>query len=151
MPELIRQLENEDPAFKSVRNNAIWAVGEISMRWSREKMEPHVEQILRTLAPLIHPQSQSVELQENAVNTIGRLGIHTPEIVAHFLPQFCRAWLYRSRSMRENDEKDSAFQGFCKVVRLHPQALNEVVRSFTAFHMIGQFSNLAYFRQFVCY
>lgn len=127
MPELIRQLENDDPAFKSVRNNAIWAIGEISMRWPKEKMEEYVEEILRSLIPLIHPQSQSIELQENAVNTIGRLGIHTPNMAAHFLPQFNRAWLYRSRAMRENEEKDSAFQGFCKMVRLYPHALNEVV------------------------
>lgn len=128
IPELIRQLENDDPAYKSVRNNAIWALGEISMRWSREKMLNYVEPILRSLIPLILPQSQSIELQENAINTIGRLGINTPDIGAHFLPQFCRAWLYRSRGMRENEEKDSAFQGFCKMVRLHPHALNEVVK-----------------------
>lgn len=125
IPELLRQLENTDPAFKSARNNAIWAIGEISMRTA--KLEPHIDHILHTLIPLIHPQYQSVEWQENAVNTIGRLGIQTPERVARYLPQFCRAWLYRSRSMRENDEKDSAFQGFCQVVKLHPQALNEVV------------------------
>jgi len=127
MPELIRQLENDDPAFKSVRNNAIWAVGEISIRWERENMEKYVEPVLQALIPLIHPQSQTVDLQENAVNTIGRLGINNTEQVAHFLPQFCRAWLYRSKGMRENDEKDSAFQGFCKMVCLFPQALNEVV------------------------
>lgn len=127
MPELIRHLTNDDPAFKSVRNNAIWAVGEISMRWKKERMECYVEPIIRSLVPLIYPQFQSVELQENAVNTIGRLGIHNSEITALFLPQFCRAWLYRAGGMRENEEKDSAFQGFCKTVCLHPHALNEVV------------------------
>ncbi len=127
IPELIRQLENDDPAYKSVRNNAIWALGEVSIRWPREKMFVYVEPILRSLIPLIHPQSQSIELQENAINTIGRLGINAPDIGAHFLPHFCKAWLYRSRGMRENEEKDSAFQGFCKMVRLFPHALNEVV------------------------
>ncbi|GAA5796715.1 hypothetical protein HPULCUR_002090 [Helicostylum pulchrum] len=126
MPELIRQLENDDPAFRSARNNAIWAVGEISMRWSKEKMDVHVQQILQSLIPLIHPQSLSVELQENAITTIGRLGIHSAETAAYFLPQFNRAWLFRSRSMRENDEKDSAFVGFCNMVVLFPHALNEV-------------------------
>lgn len=129
MPELIRQLENDDPAFRSARNNAIWAVGEISIRWSKEKMDVHVQQILQSLIPLIHPQSLSIELQENAITTIGRLGIHSAEIVAYFLPQFNRAWLFRSRSMRENDEKDSAFVGFCNMVVLFPNALNEVVKS----------------------
>ncbi|KAI7892273.1 armadillo-type protein [Mucor mucedo] len=140
MPELIRQLENDDPAYKSVRNNAIWAIGEISIRWPKEKMEVYVEQILSSLIPLIHPQSQSIELQENAVNTIGRLGINTPEIAAHFLPHFNRAWLYRSRVMRENDEKDSAFQGFCKIVRLYPHALNEVAIRMLL-DTIGQWQN----------
>lgn len=127
MPELLRQLSNDDPAFKSVRKNAIWAVGEISIRWNQENMEKYIEPVLQALIPLIHPQSQTVDLQENAVNTIGRLGIHNAERVAHLLPQFCRAWLYRARGMHENDEKDSAFQGFCRTVRIFPQALNEVV------------------------
>ncbi|KAG2233484.1 hypothetical protein INT48_003190 [Thamnidium elegans] len=126
MPELIRQLENDDPAFKSARNNAIWAVGEISIRWSKEKMDIHIQHILQSLIPLIHPHSLSIELQENAITTIGRLGIHSAETAAHFLPQFNQAWLFRSRSMRENDEKDSAFVGFCNMVILFPHALNEV-------------------------
>ncbi|KAK4517537.1 uncharacterized protein ATC70_000876 [Mucor velutinosus] len=140
MPELIRQLESNDPASKSVRNNAIWAVGEISIRWHRENMEKYVEPVLQALIPLIHPQSQTVDLQENAVNTIGRLGIHNAEKVAQFLPQFCRAWLYRSRGMRESDEKDSAFQGFCRTVCLFPQALNEVAIR-TLFDIIGQWQS----------
>ncbi|KAL7309113.1 hypothetical protein PS15m_011232 [Mucor circinelloides] len=140
MPELIRQLENDDPAFKSVRNNAIWAIGEISIRWERENMEKYVEPVLQALIPLIHPHSQTVDLQENAVNTIGRLGINNTEQVAHFLPQFCRAWLYRSKGMHENDEKDSAFQGFCKMVCLFPQALNEVAIR-TLFDTIGQWQS----------
>ncbi|CEP10171.1 hypothetical protein [Parasitella parasitica] len=140
MPELIRQLHNDDPAFKSARNNAIWAVGEVSIRWSREHMEKYIDPVLRALVPLIHPQSQTVDLQENAVNTLGRLGIHNAELVAHVLPQFHRAWLYRARGMRENDEKDSAFQGFCKMVCLFPQALNEgAIR--TLFDIIGQWQS----------
>ncbi|KAF1807660.1 armadillo-type protein [Mucor lusitanicus] len=140
MPELVRQLENDDPAFKSVRKNAIWAVGEIAIRWQREHMEKYVEPVLQALIPLIHPQSQILDLQENAINTIGRLGIQSAEKVAHFLPQFCRAWLYRSRGMRESDEKDSAFQGFCKTVCLFPQALNEVAIRIL-FDIIGQWQS----------
>ena len=127
MPEIIRQLKNEDPAYKSVRNNATWALGEISIRWSKEKLAPYVNPILKLLVPLIHPHSLSLELQENAVNTIGRLGIHVAEIAAHSLPKFSRMWLHRARFVRENEEKDTAFQGFCKMTRLYPHALNEAV------------------------
>lgn len=153
MPELLRQLENDEPAFKSVRKNAIWAVGEISIRWNRENMEKYIESILRALIPLIHLQSQTADLQENAVSTIGRLGIHNAERIAHLLPRFCRAWLYRARGMHENGEKDSAFQGFCKTVRIFPQALNEVVTYnnlffFRIIQVLCLFT-VAYFRQFV--
>lgn len=144
LPELLRQLENDDPAFKSVRKNAIWAVGEISIQWNRENMEKYVEPVLRALIPLIHPQSQTVDLQENAVNTIGRLGIHNAERVAHFLPQICRAWLYRARGMRETDEKDSAFQGFCKTVRIFPQALNEMVTYNKPFFFFGMMQSFVF-------
>jgi hypothetical protein len=145
MPELIRQLTNNDPAFKSVRNNAIWAVGEISMRWTKERMGRYVEPIMRNLLPLMHPQSPSVE---NAVNTIGRLGINNPEITALFLPQFGRAWLYRAQGMQENDEKDSAFQGFCKTVGLYPQALNEVVSLRTTWGYVWFCLRVFFIRQY---
>ncbi|RCI00866.1 Transportin-1, partial [Rhizopus stolonifer] len=111
MPELIRQLKNDDMSYKSVRNNAIWAIGEIAIRWRKENMEKYVESILQTLIPLIHSQTYT-ELHENAVNTIGRLGIHNAEMIASALPLFARNWLYLSRNIRENEEKDSAFQGF---------------------------------------
>lgn len=130
MPELIRQMENDDMSYKSVRNNAIWAVGEIAIRWTPQEMEKYVEPILRCLVPLIHYSHQSpyiIELQENAANTIGRLGVNNPQIVAYFLPQFAGLWLFKAKSMSENEEKDSAFQGFCNALQYCPNALNEKV------------------------
>jgi hypothetical protein len=150
MPELIRQISNDDPAFKSVRNNAIWAVGEISIRWTKERMRSYVEPIMRELLPLIYPQSSYIDLQENTVNTIGRLGILNPDITALALPQFGHAWLYRARGVRENDEKDSAFQGFCKTVGLCPYALNEMVSSKTERNAWVIYAVYIY-RQYACF
>ncbi|KAI9484057.1 MAG: armadillo-type protein [Benjaminiella poitrasii] len=137
MPELIRQIENNDTAFKSARNNAIWAVGEIAIRWDKKCMEKYIQPILKSLVSLINPPAQSMELHENSMNTIGRLGIHNPEAMMDFLFHFGFQWLFRSRNIPENDEKDSAFQGFCKIVRLYPHALNQMAIR-VLFDIIGQ-------------
>ncbi|KAI8988345.1 armadillo-type protein [Mycotypha africana] len=212
MAELIRQIkENDDnAAFKSVRNNAIWAIGEISLRWTKEAMEPYLDPLLQQLIPILQsiippshvfsasqpPPSPTptvsqqlqqlqqqqqqqqeqrreqqdhqlnsilsqasylgsmIELQVNTVITIGRLGIHHSDRVAHYLSletavtshhrqqqqqqqpfSLCRAWLYRSRGLREDDEKDTSFQGFCNVVLRHflVQTLDEMVRRLCVF------------------
>ncbi|KAI7903492.1 armadillo-type protein [Cokeromyces recurvatus] len=126
MPELIRQIKNNDSTFKSARNNAIWAIGEIALRWDKKVMKDYVEPILKSIVPLMNPPLDLIELHENAMNTIGRLGVQNAEVMMGFLSQFGLQWLYRSRSIPENEEKDSAFQGFCKMIRLYPQVLNQM-------------------------
>ncbi|KAG1235706.1 hypothetical protein G6F68_018901 [Rhizopus microsporus] len=122
MPELLGQLSNDDPEYMFVRNNAIWALGEIAIRWS--KIQRCVPTILPILVPLIY---HADHLLENTINTIGRIGLSAPESLARYLPNIGQDWLYRSRKMRENDEKDTAFQGLCRAVQLYPEGLNEMV------------------------
>ncbi|KAG1051021.1 hypothetical protein G6F43_006751 [Rhizopus delemar] len=122
MPELLGQLSNDDPEYMFVRNNAIWALGEIAMRWP--KIQRCAPTILPILVPLIY---HADHLLENTINTIGRIGLAAPESLARCLPNIGQDWLYRSRKMRENDEKDTAFQGLCRAVQSYPEGLNEMV------------------------
>jgi hypothetical protein len=121
-------MNNNDPAYKSARNNAIWALGEISLRWTPESMELYIDTILQALIRLILTAAPSVSIYENAVITVGRLGIHFTQAVAKHLADFSHAWLYRARQLRENEERDSAFRGFCKTSIANPQAHNDIVK-----------------------
>lgn len=143
MPELIRQMNNDDPAYKSARNNAIWALGEISLRWNPESMEPYIDTILHALIRLILTAAPSVSIYENAVITVGRLGIHFTQAVAKHLAHFSHAWLYRARQLRENEERDSAFRGFCKTSIANPQAHNDIVKYY--FGIMGLFMSYSLF------
>ncbi|ORY98161.1 armadillo-type protein [Syncephalastrum racemosum] len=122
IPELIEQI-SPDLQTVSVSNNAIWAAGEIAIRWGGE-IQPYVEPLLQRLFPLLldgHPVADS--LQENALITIGRLGMACPSLLATRLPSFIKVWLAKSANLRENEEKDSAFQGLCQVIKINPEGV----------------------------
>ncbi|KAI8353642.1 armadillo-type protein [Choanephora cucurbitarum] len=139
MPELIRQLENEDVAYLSARNNAIWAIGEIAMRWRQDKMERYIDPILKVLIRLIQTRPYA-DLNENVVITLGRIGIHHAAMMAHTLPLFAPTWLYLSRQIEEGGEKNSSFHGFCLMIKYFPQSLNDTsIRMML--HSIGELQN----------
>ncbi|RCH86017.1 hypothetical protein CU097_003083 [Rhizopus azygosporus] len=120
MPELLREIGNDDLEYMSVRNNAIWAVGEIAVRW--QKIRDYMPDILPSCIPLI---GRSTHIQENVINTIGRLGLTSHQFLAQYLPLIGYAWLRQSKSIKETEEKDTAFQGFCKAVDAYPQGLSQ--------------------------
>lgn len=127
IPELIEQI-SPDLQTVSVSNNAIWAAGEIAIRWGGE-IQPYVEPLLQRLFPLLldsHPIADS--LQENALITIGRLGMACPNLLAPRLPSFIKVWLAKSATLRENEEKDSAFQGLCQVIKVNPEGVADVCK-----------------------
>lgn len=124
MPELLREIGNDDLEYISVRNNAIWAVGEIAVRW--QKIRDYMPDILPSCIPLI---GRSTHIQENAINTIGRLGLTSHQFLAQYLPLIGYAWLHQSKSIKETEEKDTAFQGFCKAVDAYPQGLSQEVNN----------------------
>ncbi|KAI9485129.1 armadillo-type protein [Zychaea mexicana] len=135
VPELIEQI-GPDPALVSVSNNAVWAVGEIAIRWGQD-MQPFVEPLLQRLFPLLVIPGVMESLQENATITIGRLGYGCPDILARHLPQFIGPWLEKFIMLRENDEKDTAFQGLCTVIKVNPQGIVDQFN--TLFEIIAQY------------
>ncbi|KAL3914104.1 MAG: hypothetical protein SGPRY_007740 [Prymnesium sp.] len=141
---LVGQLEPENV---SVCNNASWALGEIAVKVGAE-MNPFVEVILQQLIPIInrHHVGLNKSLVENTAITIGRLGLVAPQIAAPHLHTFVkvsltrlpvhrhkdvitamymflfRAWCISLRSIRDDVEKEHAFQGLCNMVKLNPRA-----------------------------
>ena len=46
-----------------------------------------------------------------------------PVEVAPFLPQFLPMWCQTLRTIRDNEEKDSAFRGICAMISVNPQGV----------------------------
>lgn len=124
--ELIQVLRNGDYLMSiSVYNNALWAVGEMVMRWG-SGTQPYVPGLIDVFLPLLtHPQAPP-SIHENTMIALGRLGLACPQFVAPYLRSFVKPWLEKSLSVREGDEKDSAFRGLCVVIKFNAQDAQEV-------------------------
>ncbi|KAF7295959.1 Importin beta-2 subunit [Mycena kentingensis (nom. inval.)] len=129
MQELTLQLDPEPKYdFISASNNAAWSVGEVALRYGRDDAEfkQWVNQLIARLIPiLLHPKAPR-SLHENAAVSIGRIGLTHPDIVAQHLPEFAQAWCQALYEIRDNEEKDSAFRGFCTLVQHNPQGIAKV-------------------------
>lgn len=113
-----------DPEYISVCNNASWALGEIAVKVGAE-MNPFVEVILQQLIPIINKHQEmglNKSLVENTAITIGRLGLVAPHLAAPHLQTFIMAWCISLRSIRDDIEKEHAFQGLCNMIKLNPRA-----------------------------
>ena len=139
---------NLNTAYISVCNNATWAIGELSLQLCKD-MQPHLRLVLSQLIeninrqvlyvgmsglwtervphlpPSLPPSLQNTPktLLENTAITIGRLGLVCPAEVAPFLPQFLPMWCQTLRTIRDNEEKDSAFRGICSMISVNPQGV----------------------------
>lgn len=114
MVELVQQLTPE-PKVVSACNNAAWSIEEAALRYGRNKPESAqwVQPLITRLVPiLLHPKAPQ-SLHENAVVSIGRIGLTHPALVAPSLPDFAQAWCQALHDIRDNEEIDSAFRGIC--------------------------------------
>lgn len=119
--------QNLDPNHVSVCNNAIWAIGEISVQIGPE-IQPFVSVILESLIIIINRNNTPKTLLENTAITIGRLGFVCPNEVSPHLARFIRPWCVALRNIRDNNEKDSAFRGICNMIVLNPMGVtNEFI------------------------
>ncbi|EIN06595.1 ARM repeat-containing protein [Punctularia strigosozonata HHB-11173 SS5] len=126
MSELIEQLDPEPKVeFISACNNAAWSVGEVALRYGRDDPEfrQWVNPLISRLVPiLLHPKAPR-SLHENAAVSIGRIGLVHPTIVAPYLNEFAQQWCQALYEIRDNEEKDSAFRGFCTLVQTNPSGI----------------------------
>lgn len=127
LPDLTNQIEISPTSDAiSVCNNAAWAAGEIAtsfQNYDSTEFNKYVPLLIEKLVPiLLHPKSVK-SLAENAAVTIGRIGLVCPEIVAPHLHVFSAQWCETLWEIKDNEEKDSAFRGFCKLVQLNPNGL----------------------------
>jgi transportin-1 len=129
MPDVIMQIEAEpQPEAISVCNNAAWAVGEIALQFANDpqNIQPYVPSLIERLVPILLNQRSPKSLSENAAVTIGRIGLVCPAAVAPDLATFAQAWCIALWEIKDNEEKDSAFRGFCMMVSQNPAGLETV-------------------------
>ncbi|KAF9899437.1 hypothetical protein BX616_003033, partial [Lobosporangium transversale] len=121
MNELIGQIQ-PNTEHVSVCNNAAWAAGEIALQYG-EGMGAWVQPLLERLIPLLTTETTPRTLLDNSAITIGRLGLVCPQLVGPHLEIFAEAWCHTCRTIRDNDEKDTAFRGLCAMIQVNPQGL----------------------------
>ncbi|CAK9784881.1 putative importin beta-2 subunit [Cutaneotrichosporon oleaginosum] len=126
MPAIMDQIIPEPQQDSiSVCNNAAWAAGEIAIQYQGDAapIEPFVDDLIKRLIPILLNQKSPKSLSENAAVTIGRLGLVAPDRVAPHLGTFAQAWCTALWEIKDNDEKDSAFRGFCMLIVKNPAGL----------------------------
>uniref|UniRef100_A0A183CQ37 Transportin-1 n=1 Tax=Globodera pallida TaxID=36090 RepID=A0A183CQ37_GLOPA len=114
--------QNLNPELVSVCNNAIWALGEVSMKIG-DQMKQYVPILLPQLIHVMNRERPPKTLLENTAITLGRFGLNCSAEVSPFLADFIRPWCMSLRNVRDNEEKESAFRGICLMVNCNPQGV----------------------------
>ena len=79
--------------------------------------------LIANLIPiLLHPKVPR-SLRENVAVSIGRIGLMHPSLVAPYLSDFAQAWCQALHRLGDNEEKDLAFRGLCKMVEANPEGI----------------------------
>lgn len=104
----------------------------LDLVFTRHTDDPEFQQwvnplVSRLIPILLHPKAPR-SLHENAAVSIGRIGLMHPSLVAPLLPEFALNWCQALYEIRDNEEKDSAFRGFCTLVQANPAGIAKVCR-----------------------
>jgi transportin-1 len=118
MPILIQNL---NPQPVSVCNNASWAIGEIAVKIEGD-IRPWVPEIIDRMIPIMN-QNLNRNLLENTGITLGRVGLICPDLVAPRMQDFIQPWCFNLRNIRNDIEKEHAFQGLCQMIRQNPNGV----------------------------
>jgi transportin-1 len=125
---LIPQITTESGA-PSVCNNAAWAAGELAIQLGAH-FQPFVPSLLPQLINLMNANQTPGPVVENAAIALGRMGLVAPEMVAPQLATFAATFIGSLKDVRDNEEKDSAFRGFCTMVGINPSGLTAELTNF---------------------
>ncbi|GFR43753.1 hypothetical protein Agub_g4865 [Astrephomene gubernaculifera] len=110
-------------ASLSAANNACWSLGEVVIKVDAERVAPHAEAIAHRMTSILsYPGRMPPSLMENCSITLGRVGWRCAEQLAQYLAHFVGPWCGQLRNIRDGTEKEHAFLGLCRLVRLNPEA-----------------------------
>lgn len=104
-----------------VYNNAIWAVGEISMRLSYDEIKPYLSNLVDLIIPVLNSSDTQQTVLENAAICLGRMGLNGgAEVISPRLPEFIVQWCSQMLYLVDNNEKETGFQGMLNIVNGNP-------------------------------
>ena len=113
------------PENLSASNNACWALGELAIKIPVDTLQPAVAPLAERLVPILAAPAGAMprSILENSAITLGRVAWMCPEPLAGALEHFVWPWCQVLRSIRDDLEKEHAFLGLCRLLRLNPQVL----------------------------
>ncbi|CUM62660.1 uncharacterized protein PRCAT00000214001 [Priceomyces carsonii] len=115
------EINNRSYTTFAVYNNAIWALGEISMRLPYELLEPYIKNMVDLLIPVLNSSDTQQTVLENAAICLGRLGLGPgSEVIAPRLQEFILQWCSQMLYLVDNEEKETGFQGMINIIHKNP-------------------------------
>lgn len=126
LPDIIGSVAAEVIARSSenfpVVNNAVWSLGEISLRLD---MSSYLGRVVPMLIDLLKTEECNDTLRENTAIALGRFGINHAEHLSSHLSEFVKNWIQCTTYLEENDEKESTLQGMLAIIKTNPTALDQ--------------------------
>ena len=128
IPEAMQQLdmnnitEKKTDTMFSVVNNVCWSLGEIAMKYKQE-MTIYTDALYRKLKTIVDQPSIPMSVAENAAITIGRLGLHSTDIIIPHLGDFVGRFLQVVALVELTEEKSQAFLGLNRMISKNPYAI----------------------------
>lgn len=128
LSEILKEIfMNCDPSnanvTASVANNAVWALGEISMK-DGDAVRPFIPELLGRLAVVLQRNQLSQRhLLENICVCMGRLSLVSADALLVYLPGMLPLWCKWMGCVRDAVEKESAFRGMLKAISQKPEVI----------------------------
>jgi len=107
-------------------NNACWALGELSLHSAHDQLQPVAVKALESCVNiLMNSRSLSRSLVENATITLGRLALHCAQDFAPYQHMYLGVWCQMLRNIRDDIEKEQAFEGLLRIVMVNLQGASD--------------------------
>lgn len=106
--------------YPSVANNAVWAIGVLSMHEKRGVLLPSVPAIVLHLSHLLDTISHQTLIVQNVCITLGRICLNFPNEASTMLPKFLHKFCLHMTSYRNDLDKAQALQGIASAVGNSP-------------------------------
>ncbi|GLC37773.1 hypothetical protein PLESTB_001475300 [Pleodorina starrii] len=106
-------------------NNACWSLGEVLIKVDAERVALHAEAIAHRMTSILSysgPGRMPPSILENCSITLGRTAWRCADQLAPHLGHFALPWCGQLRNIRDGSEKEHAFLGLCRLVRMNPEA-----------------------------
>ncbi|XP_049852203.1 transportin-1-like isoform X2 [Schistocerca gregaria] len=105
----------------SVSNNALWALGEISLT-APDQLRPWASEIVTRSTRILENSVLHRNVHQNAAILLGRLALSFSALLAERIEHLAKPWCIVLRDLDDNQEKESAFAGLLNVVNANPAA-----------------------------